>query len=153
MDVATAADLTADGLLNWHYDPDPGVLLETVGFDREVSGRDGLTVDRQAMHVGWVSGIPWAYALLAHGIPLVVAGGDLDKPEVAARVAWSGAGVNLRTGRPRSAAIAAAVDRVLGESSFRDAVGVVGKRLRTLGGARRVADLLEDSARAAPVTG
>ncbi|RDV43564.1 hypothetical protein DOE76_16620 [Leifsonia sp. ku-ls] len=68
VDVATAADLTADGLLTWHYDPDPGVLLETVGFDREVSGRDGKTVDRQAMHVGWVSGIPWAYALLAHGL-------------------------------------------------------------------------------------
>ncbi|MDN4613340.1 hypothetical protein P5G50_02640 [Leifsonia sp. F6_8S_P_1B] len=68
VDVATAADLTADGLLTWHYDPDPGVLLETVGFDREVSGRDGETVDRQAMHVGWVSGIPWAYALLAHGL-------------------------------------------------------------------------------------
>ncbi|MGN7800189.1 hypothetical protein [Leifsonia sp. 22587] len=68
VDVATAADLSADGLLTWHYDPDPGVLLETVGFDREVSGRDGLTVDRQAMHVGWVSGIPWAFALLAHGL-------------------------------------------------------------------------------------
>lgn len=68
VDVATAADLTADGLLTWHYDPEPGVLLETVGFDREVSGRDGLSVDRQAMHVGWVSGIPWAYALLAHGL-------------------------------------------------------------------------------------
>jgi hypothetical protein len=68
VDVETAADLTAEGLLRWHYDPDPGVLLETVGFDREVSGRDGLTVDRQAMHVGWLSGIPWAYALLAHGL-------------------------------------------------------------------------------------
>lgn len=66
--VATAADLAAEGLLTWHYDPDPGVLLETVGFDREVSGRDGLSVDRQAMHVGWVSGIPWAFALLAHGL-------------------------------------------------------------------------------------
>ncbi|MFF1572213.1 hypothetical protein ACFVWR_05655 [Leifsonia sp. NPDC058292] len=68
VDVPTAADLAAEGLLRWHYDPDPGVLLETVGFDREVSGRDGQSVDRQAMHVGWVSGIPWAYALLAHGL-------------------------------------------------------------------------------------
>lgn len=67
VDVEHAADLAAHGLLRWHYDPDPGVLLETVGFDREVTGRDGRTVDRQAMHVGWVSGIPWAYALLAHG--------------------------------------------------------------------------------------
>ncbi|WP_051425499.1 hypothetical protein [Jiangella gansuensis] len=65
--VAQAADIAAEGLVRWHYDPDPGVLLETVGFDREVTGGDGRPVDRQAMHVGWVSGIPWAYALLAHG--------------------------------------------------------------------------------------
>ncbi|MGH1526642.1 hypothetical protein ACRAWC_22590 [Leifsonia sp. L25] len=74
--------LTAEGLLTWHYDPDPGVLLETVGFDREVSGRDGLTVDRQAMHVGWVSGIPWAYALLAHGLRT----GRTDEVDAARRV-------------------------------------------------------------------
>lgn len=66
VDVPDAAELAAEGLLRWHYDPDPGVLLETVGFDREVSGRDGAPVDRQAMHVGWVSGIPWAYAMLRH---------------------------------------------------------------------------------------
>lgn len=66
VDIPTAADLSAEGLHRWHYDPDPGILLETVGFDREVSGRDGRSVDRQAMHVGWVSGIPWAYAMLRH---------------------------------------------------------------------------------------
>ncbi|TDC54166.1 hypothetical protein E1212_03255 [Jiangella ureilytica] len=65
--VPDAAAIAAEGLVRWHYDPDPGVLLETVGFDREVSGGDGRPVDRQAMHVGWISGIPWAYALLAHG--------------------------------------------------------------------------------------
>ena len=37
---------------------------------------------------------------LSTGVPLVVAGNTEDKPEVAARVAWSGAGVNLRTGAP-----------------------------------------------------
>ena len=42
-------------------------------------------------------------AALGHGIPLVVAGGDLDKPEVAASVAWAGAGMNLKTGTPTSA--------------------------------------------------
>ncbi|QNO37713.1 hypothetical protein H4J02_01305 [Protaetiibacter sp. SSC-01] len=67
-DAAEAAEIAAEGLVRWHYDPDPGVLLETIGFDREVSGRDGKSVDRQAMHVGWVSGIPWATALLRHGI-------------------------------------------------------------------------------------
>ncbi|MEE6295548.1 hypothetical protein [Georgenia wangjunii] len=66
--VSEAADIAAEGLLRWHYDPDPGVLLETVGFDRGIGGQDGRAVDRQAMHVGWVSGVPWAYALLAHGL-------------------------------------------------------------------------------------
>ena len=82
-------------------------------------------------------------AALGHGIPLVIAGGDLDKPEVAARVAWSGAGVNLRTGTPKAAAVGAAVDRVLGDGSFRDAAARVSAQLRSLGGAGRVAELLE----------
>ncbi len=65
--IGQAADLAAFGLLRWHYDPDPGVLLETAGFDRGIGCPDGRPVDRQAMHVGWVSGLPWAYALLVHG--------------------------------------------------------------------------------------
>lgn len=56
---------------------------------------------------------------LASGVPLVVAGSTEDKPEVAARVAWSGAGVNLRSGRPSPARIRAAVRKVLADSSYR----------------------------------
>jgi UDP:flavonoid glycosyltransferase YjiC (YdhE family) len=58
-------------------------------------------------------------AALARGIPLVVAGGDVDKPEIAARVAWAGAGVNLRTGRPRPRAILDAWRRVSSDASYR----------------------------------
>lgn len=61
-----AAAIATEGLVRWHLDPDPGVLLETVAFDRGIDGPDGRPLDRQAMHVGWVSGIPWAYALLQH---------------------------------------------------------------------------------------
>jgi UDP:flavonoid glycosyltransferase YjiC (YdhE family) len=39
----------------------------------------------------------------------VVAGTTEDKPEVAARVEWSGTGVNLRTGTPHAADVRAAV--------------------------------------------
>ena len=42
---------------------------------------------------------------LSTGLPLVVAGNTEDKPEVAARVAWSGAGINLRTGTPTPDAV------------------------------------------------
>ncbi len=56
---------------------------------------------------------------LAHGVPLVVAGDSEDKPEVAARVQWSGVGINLHTGRPSKAMVAGAVRRVLTRRSYR----------------------------------
>jgi UDP:flavonoid glycosyltransferase YjiC (YdhE family) len=47
------------------------------------------------------------------GVPLVVAGSTEDKPEVAARVAWSGAGINLKTGTPTPTMIRGAVREIL----------------------------------------
>lgn len=87
-------------------------------------------------------------AALSHGIPLVVAGGDLDKPEIAARVAWSGAGVNLRTGTPSSAQVARGFERITSVSSFRDAAARVAAQLNSLAGAQRAAALLEEFAAA-----
>jgi hypothetical protein len=58
--------------------------------------------------------------ILSHGVPLVVAGDTEDKPEVAGRVAFSGTGINLRTGTPKAAAIAAAVRAVLHEPVYRE---------------------------------
>jgi len=55
------------------------------------------------------------HTALRHGVPLVVGGAGEDKPEVAARVEWSGAGVDLRTGTPSREAILAAVRTVLTE--------------------------------------
>lgn len=62
--LAEAADLTAWGLYRWHYRDEDAVLLETAAFDRDALGERG---DRQAMHVSWISGVPYAYALLRHG--------------------------------------------------------------------------------------
>ncbi|AQT79431.1 glycosyl transferase [Mycolicibacterium litorale] len=50
---------------------------------------------------------------LCAGVPLVVAGDTEDKPEVAGRVGWSGAGINLRTGTPTPRALRQAVRTVL----------------------------------------
>jgi MGT family glycosyltransferase len=55
---------------------------------------------------------------LSMGVPLVVAGNTEDKPEVAARVAWTGAGVNLKTGTPTPAAVRAAVREVLNDGRY-----------------------------------
>ena len=60
-------------------------------------------------------------AALSQGIPLVLAGSELDKPEVAARVAWTGAGIDLRTGRPTGTRVGSAIVRVLSEPGYRTA--------------------------------
>ena len=67
---------------------------------------------------------------LAHGIPLVVAGQTEDKIEVTARVGWSGTGINLRTNAASPAKVAAAVDRVLREPSYRAAAERIGVDIR-----------------------
>lgn len=56
---------------------------------------------------------------LRYGVPLVVAGDSEDKPEVAARVSWSGAGINLKTGRPKPRALREAVHAVLADRRYR----------------------------------
>ena len=52
------------------------------------------------------------------GVPLVVAGGTGATREVAARVGWSGAGIDLRTGSPGPEAVGRAVREILGDTRY-----------------------------------
>jgi UDP:flavonoid glycosyltransferase YjiC (YdhE family) len=56
---------------------------------------------------------------LAHGIPLAIAGTTEDKPDVAARVAWSGAGINLKTDAPTPEQVRASVRALLDDAGYR----------------------------------
>ena len=56
---------------------------------------------------------------LSHGVPLVVAGTTEDKPEVAGRVAWSGTGINLRTGTPSPTRLRRAARSALTDPRYR----------------------------------
>ena len=96
-------------------------------------------VDVMVTNGGW-GGV---LAAVQAGVPLVVAGASLDKPEVARRVAWSGAGVDLRTGTPRPASVARAVDRVLTDEAFRARAGELGAALTAAGGAGAAGELIE----------
>ena len=69
---------------------------------------------------------------LRAGVPLVVAGATEEKPEVAARVAWSGTGIDLRSGRPTPRQLRAAVHAVLRSPRYRTEA----ERMR-----QRIADL------------
>ena len=67
---------------------------------------------------GGYGGVQYA---LSHGVPLVVAGETSDKAEVAARVDYTGVGVDLGTSMPTAAALREAVDRVLCDDRYRAA--------------------------------
>lgn len=67
---------------------------------------------------GGYGGVQYA---LSHGVPLVVAGETSDKAEVAARVEYSGVGIDLGTAMPSADAISAAVDRIRGCGDYRAA--------------------------------
>jgi UDP:flavonoid glycosyltransferase YjiC (YdhE family) len=83
-------------------------------------------------------------ASLAAGVGLVVAPGRAaDKPEIAARVARSGAGIDLRKRRPKPGAVADAVREVLANPTYRERARQIGSELDQLGGASAAADLLE----------
>ncbi|WP_327008307.1 hypothetical protein OHA72_14250 [Dactylosporangium sp. NBC_01737] len=97
-------------------------------------------VDVVVSNAGWGGTL----AALTAGVPMVVAGATLDKPEVARRVAWSGAGIDLRTGTPRPAQVRAAVTRVLAEPRMRQRAGEVGAALTAAGGVPKAADLVEE---------
>ncbi|WP_123697242.1 glycosyltransferase [Agrococcus jenensis] len=81
--------------------------------------------------------------MLSMGVPLVVAGGTLDKPQIAAQVAYSGAGVDLRTGRPKPAQVRDAVRKVRTDPRFKQRALEIAAELERLGGARHAAELIE----------
>jgi UDP:flavonoid glycosyltransferase YjiC (YdhE family) len=83
---------------------------------------------------------------LAHAVPLVVAGGELDKPEIAARVAWTGAGIDLRTGAPSADAVRGGVRRVLDDARFAQSAARVAAAFARHDGPREADELLEQLA-------
>ena len=81
---------------------------------------------------------------LSMGVPLVVAGNTEDKPEVAARVAWTGAGVNLKTGTPRPSAVRAAVRRVLSDGRYLRAARELETAFARRNGVAEIAALVDE---------
>lgn len=78
------------------------------------------------------------------GVPLIVAGNTEDKPEVAARVEWFGAGVNMRTGTPGSDALRRAVRTVLDDSSYRDGARTLQAAYARRDGVTEIAGMLDE---------
>ena len=82
---------------------------------------------------------------LAAGVPLVVMPMGRDQRDNAARVVAHGAGIRLKPTAPETA-IAQAVERVLGEPSFRHAAGRVGDAIRLGAGPTVAVEAIEAAA-------
>lgn len=80
---------------------------------------------------------------LMHGVPVVLAGISEGKLEVAARVAWAGAGIDLRTETPTAGQIGEAVQRLLHEGSYRSRAQELAARYAEHDAAAEAADLVE----------
>ncbi|MFC0505189.1 glycosyltransferase [Micromonospora costi] len=118
--------------------PDNVRLAGFVPFDRLLPHADVLVTN------GGYGGVQIA---LYHGVPLVVAGASEDKPEVAARVEWSGTGVNLRTGTPADADLRAAVQTVLHEPGYRAQAGIMAKEISQYDPFEAIAEIVEAAGR------
>jgi UDP:flavonoid glycosyltransferase YjiC (YdhE family) len=81
---------------------------------------------------------------LAHGIPLVVAGGTEDKPEVAARIEWSGVGINLKTKNPSPEQLREAVAKIRSEPGYREKARQIQAEMARHDAATESALLLEE---------
>jgi UDP:flavonoid glycosyltransferase YjiC (YdhE family) len=81
---------------------------------------------------------------LTCGVPLVVAGNADDELEVARRVEWFGAGVNLRTRVPSASSVRHAVREVLAHGSYRTAARTLQRAYEVLDGVDEIAKLVDE---------
>jgi UDP:flavonoid glycosyltransferase YjiC (YdhE family) len=82
-----------------------------IPFDRVLPRVDVLVTN------GGYGAVNHAFSL---GVPIVVAGETEDKKVVAARVGWTGAGINLETRYPSPEQIGKAVRTILTNQQYRD---------------------------------
>ncbi|MBN3496676.1 hypothetical protein JYA52_03950 [Arthrobacter pascens] len=103
---------------------------------------DAELLPKVAVYVtnGGYGGLHYA---MENGVPIMVAGDTEDKPEGAARVAWAGAGINLKTGRPKPEAIRDAVQKVLSDGRYRAASQHIGAAIAASPGVDGLIDELE----------
>jgi MGT family glycosyltransferase len=81
---------------------------------------------------------------LRYGVPIVATSGHEDKPEVAARVAWSGVGRRLNTETPAPAAVRRAVRAVLRDGRYRRAARRLAERMKAAGELQRLTEIVDD---------
>ena len=80
---------------------------------------------------------------LRYGLPIVATGGKEDKPEVGARVAWSGVGRRIRTERPTPSALRRDILAVLNQPRYQQASRRVAAEMAAAPGFTGLADIVD----------
>ncbi|RAV16308.1 glycosyltransferase [Mycolicibacterium sp. GF69] len=89
---------------------------------------------------GGYGGVQYA---LRYGVPIVATGGKEDKPEVGARVQWSGVGRRIRSERPKPRVLGREILRVLNEPQYRQASTRIAADMAAAGGFAVLADTVD----------
>ena len=80
---------------------------------------------------------------LRYGVPIVATGGKEDKPEVGARVAWSGVGRRIRSERPTARALRRDILAVLSQPNYRQASRRIAAEMAAAPGFVGLADVVD----------
>lgn len=80
---------------------------------------------------------------LSYGLPIVATGGKEDKPEVGARVAWSGVGRRIRSERPTPSALRRDILTVLNQPRYQQASRRVAAEMAAAPGFTGLADIVD----------
>ena len=89
---------------------------------------------------GGYGGVQYA---LRYGVPIVTSSGQEDKPEVAARVAWSGVGIRLKSETPTPIAVRKAVHTALHDPRHREAAQRIAASMARAPGLAQLADIVD----------
>jgi MGT family glycosyltransferase len=79
---------------------------------------------------------------LSFGVPMVVAGMSEDKPEISARVTWTGTGVYLPTDTPTAQQLRDAVEKVLANPQYQARAKDMAREFATYNSSQKIPELL-----------
>ena len=80
---------------------------------------------------------------LSFGVPMVVAGMGEDKPDVGARVTWTGAGIYLATDKPTPEQVRDAVEQILAKPEYGARAQELAQEFASYDSAQRLTELVE----------
>jgi MGT family glycosyltransferase len=120
----------------------PNALGRLAGDPLVVQFAPQLELIKRARLVITHAGMNTTMESLAAGVPMVAIPITNDQPAVAARIAWTGSGVNVPLWRATTARIGNAVNRVLNTSTYHEAAQRLSEANRHAGGAPRAADII-----------